>query len=250
MDLSVEHLSSLNLLTVKQFKLDKSLTEGYLTCGINLSPSDEAAIYTGEDIKSQCPMAGFCGSGCLNKAGMNQMATHLPARAKRTVLWAIHPKVFLEKVKDELRKRFIYARRKGLTPVVRPNLLSDQPKIARALAKEFTDVQFYDYTKLQNFYRHPMDNYHLTYSFSEKTREVDVKRAIEHGINIAVVFAVKRDGSLPTEVNLFGHNLRVIDGDVHDLRFLDPVGVVVGLKWKGSYSRMNDAVKAGFALEV
>lgn len=250
MNLSIDNLTTAPILTVNQFKLNKSSGKGYLTCGINLSPASEAAEYLGVDIKTSCPMAGYCGGGCLNKTGMNQMTSHLPARVKRTVLWMRHPKVFLARVKDELTKRFRYARNKGLTPIVRPNLLSDQPKLAKELAREFSNVQFYDYTKLQNFYLHALDNYNITYSFSEKTREIDIQRAVDNDINTAVVFAVKRKEDLPKRVELFGHSLKVIDGDTHDLRFLDPNGVIVGLRWKGSYDRMYEAVEAGFALEI
>lgn len=51
------------------------------------------------------------------------------------------------------------------------------------------------------------------------------KDAIEHGNNVAVVFR----GPLPKT----WANRRVIDGDRDDLRFLDPMGVIVGLKAKG-----------------
>jgi len=238
------------LLTTRQFKLDKSLKVGYLTCGINLSPHNEAALFLDEDIPSVCPMAGYCGNGCLNKTGMNQMTTHLPARVKRTLFLIKHPKEFILKASQEIERQVVKAERESLEIAVRPNLLSDQPKMARALARQFRNVQFYDYTKIRAFHRNVMDNYHLTYSYSERTRELDVIKAMNAGINIAVIFAVKKKDDLPASVILFGRELEVIDGDEHDLRFLDPKGVVVGLRWKGSHVRMAEAVEAGFALEV
>jgi hypothetical protein len=45
-------------------------------------------------------------------------------------------------------------------------------------------------------------------------------------MNVAVVFA---GNDLPTEWN----GKPVIDGDTDDLRFLDPQGVIVGLRAKG-----------------
>jgi hypothetical protein len=59
--------------------------------------------------------------------------------------------------------------------------------------------------------------------------------ALAHGVNVAVVFNVERGHDLPTH----WQGYTVIDGDMHDLRFLDkiPQGsaspVIVGLRAKG-----------------
>ena len=53
--------------------------------------------------------------------------------------------------------------------------------------------------------------------------------AIKHGVNVAVVFSTKKGQPLPAEY--LGRP--VIDGDETDLRFLDPSGVIVGLRAKG-----------------
>lgn len=59
----------------------------------------------------------------------------------------------------------------------------------------------------------------------------DAIDALSHGINVAAVFAVKRGAPLPEKY--LGYH--VIDGDAHDLRFLDGtrVPVIVGLRAKG-----------------
>jgi hypothetical protein len=54
---------------------------------------------------------------------------------------------------------------------------------------------------------------------------------LQHGINVAVVFA----GCLPET----WHGYRVVDGDRSDLRFLDPQNVIVGLKTKGTARMMS-----------
>jgi hypothetical protein len=46
--------------------------------------------------------------------------------------------------------------------------------------------------------------------------------------HVAVVFTKRRGDALPATWN----GLSVIDGDLHDCRFLDPTGVVVGLRAK------------------
>ncbi len=68
------------------------------------------------------------------------------------------------------------------------------------------------------------NNYHLTFSADEKNRG-DCTQLLRQGGNVAVVF----HPSLPKR--WWGH--RVVDGEVHDARFLDPSGVVVGLCAKG-----------------
>ena len=86
----------------------------------------------------------------------------------------------------------------------------------------FADVQFYDYTKVPGRDL-GIPNYHLTFSLAESNEE-DAAAELQRGMNIAVVF----DG-VPSEYL----GVPVVDGDESDLRFLDPSGVVVGLKAKG-----------------
>jgi hypothetical protein len=72
------------------------------------------------------------------------------------------------------------------------------------------------------------ENYRLTFSRSEKNEDI-ADCFIKRGGNVAVVFSTKKKDALP-ETYL---GAPVIDGDTHDLRFLDPRGVVVGLRAKG-----------------
>ena len=89
-------------------------------------------------------------------------------------------------------------------------------------------MQFYDYTKHPKPWLRTLPNYHLTFSHSGHNFE-DCLEALQHGINVAVVFTTRRGEALPETWNGFP----VIDGDLHDCRFLDPTGVVVGLRAKG-----------------
>lgn len=104
------------------------------------------------------------------------------------------------------------------------------PKLALLMASEFPDVQFYDYTKLPGSWKRTRVNYHLTFSHSGDNMESCVA-ALAHGVNVAVVFR----GELPETWNGY----RVINGDESDLRFLDDVGVIVGLKAKGTARKME-----------
>ena len=64
----------------------------------------------------------------------------------------------------------------------------------------------------------------------------------------AFQFDLGKDEPLPEtwEIPGTGVALPVINGDEHDLRFLDPVGVFVALKFKGSKAERAKAVAAGF----
>jgi hypothetical protein len=94
----------------------------------------------------------------------------------------------------------------------------------------FPRIQFVDYTKNPNrFARQLPANYYLTFSRSE-SNEADSLRLLAAGHNVAVVFAAR-----PSHWNGY----RVIDGDLHDLRHLDPKGVVVGLSPKGNKAKRD-----------
>lgn len=240
------------ILTTSQYKLDKSMGHGYKTVGLNLSPADEMTQVLGINAPTMCAMAGACAAGCLAKTGMNVFPQSIQARAERTKLWVRDPKRFVMNVLDELDVALTKATRDSMQFAMRPNLLSDQRKLAVQLATDRPHVQFYDYTKLP----HPISrtwqpsNYHLTYSVSERTTPATLRRYLNEEINPAIVFDTPRGAPLPSHYTVLGQKMPVIDGDAHDLRFLDPVGVVVGLRWKGSKARLADALAGGFAFSA
>lgn len=148
------------------------------------------------------------------------------------------------------------ARRKGIKLAVRPNGSTDiayeglrvmiMPSLAAELSKisgykitagvhtifsAFPNVQFVDYSKNPRRFERPLPaNYSLTFSRSE-TNETDAIKILKGGHNVAIVFA----GNMPKAWNGY----RVIDGDEHDLRHLDPKGVVVGLTPKGNKAKRD-----------
>ncbi len=85
-------------------------------------------------------------------------------------------------------------------------------------------MTFYDYTKHPDRDVSGIANYSLTFSLAE-SNDSEAEQALAAGLNVAAVFK-----QVPTE--FLGRP--VVDGDESDLRFLDPKGVVVGLKAKGS----------------
>ena len=127
---------------------------------------------------------------------------------------------------ETLRRKAI---KRGLKPACRVNGTSDIPKLAHAMAEMFPDVMFYDYTKIPQPWKRERANYKLTFSHSE-TNLQDCLDALAHGVNVAVVFGIKKGHALPETWNGY----EVVNGDESDLRFTDKRGVVVGLYAKGA----------------
>lgn len=207
----------MNLLSHSNPKTSKSVKHGYLTFILHLSPG------------KTCPKASNgCLAACLNTAGRGGLFkkgydTNIIqlARQRKTALFYSDRDLFLSMLHDDIKKGVKQAKKHGLTPCFRLNGTSDISWEKYGIIQDFDDYQFYDYTKVLN--RKILDNYHLTFSRSE-SNEHDVIRAIAQGYNVAAVFR-----SLPD--NYLG--LPVINGEDHDLRFLDQPRVIVGLTAKG-----------------
>jgi len=224
----------MTLLTISNPKTVKGEAAGYLTAILHLSPANEAGLGT------VCPKAtAGCMASCLNtaghggifKAGETTNAVQ-NARKLRTAFYKLNRPQFEEHLARAIQRHVKRARKLGLAPAIRVNGTSDLPTLALAMAARFPEVQFYDYTKLPRAWERRTANYHLTFSRSEKNWRgalSDAEQAARHGLNIAVVFSTRRGQPLPS----YFLGRLVIDGDKHDLRFLDPRGVIVGLRAKG-----------------
>lgn len=234
------------LLTTKQYKLDKGLHAGVITAGITLSPANEASSVLARKLPTTCAMSGKCAELCIKFTGRNQLPTHAIARARRTALWYDDRPAFLRQAIAEFQRVVKKARRQNMLAAARPNLLSDLPVMARSIATALPELQFYDYTKLPRPWRRTLKNYHLTYSVSEKSTAADIRGAFNHGINCAVVVDVAKGQPIPATHTEFGVSRPTVDGDVNDLRFQDPIGVYVVLRWKGSQARLAKATTGHF----
>jgi len=109
----------------------------------------------------------------------------------------------------------------------------------RNLMLAFPDIQFVDYTKIASRLERKLpDNYYLILSRHE-ANDSDVVRIVSSGLgNAAVVFET---------VPMTWQGLTVIDGDKHDLRHLDPNGVIVGLTPKGRKAKRDTS---GFVIRA
>ena len=218
------------------YKTRKGEGFGFITKGIHFAPANLSGYEVCKYRSKGCTLS------CLNYAGRGQMSSVQIARVKRTVNFHEHTQPFMEKVEKEIKSTIKSAQKNQMIACFRPNLTSDVNwakvllKTGKNLFDTFPHVQFYDYTKdYQKVLDNTFENYHLTFSLSEteKSKRQAIE-LIEKGFNVAVVFSVSnKKKPLPKEYTLGNKTYPVIDGDEHDLRFLDRKGAIVGLRAKG-----------------
>ena len=204
---------------------------GYKTAILHLAPYDLSG-------KNVCPKASKeCAAACLNTSGRGQMGSVQKARLNKTNLFWTNKNAFLRQLSTEIEQLKKRAAAQGFKFAVRLNGTSDlawhRMKVdgGSTLHELHPDVQFYEYTKVLNYLDHDHKNLNVTFSDSGRN-DSDIAAAIKSGHNVAVVFQDK----LPKRWK----GRRVINGDLHDLRFKDPRGVIVGLVAKGAGKKINN----------
>lgn len=229
----INYIGSVNL-TAKHIKAYKF---NELTYTIYLSP----AKLSGYEV---CPMrTPECTSLCLNESGMNRMNMKddmiTKSRIKKTKLFFENRQYFMEWMVDEIKSAKKKADKMGYNFSVRLNNTSDlspesfymdvNGKKLNVL-QLFSDITFYDYTKVPNRITllSKYKNYDLTFSFSGSNL-TDCINMVNNDIRVAVVF----NKELPD----FFWGREVIDGDLYDMRYRDKKDVIVGLKYKITRNR-------------
>lgn len=221
------------------YKIAKSdaMKAGYKSVIMYLAPANTLA---GHNVCASS--SAGCRAACLFTAGRGAMSNVQASRIRRTRLFFDDRAAFMSQLYKEIASANKVAHKQGDILAVRLNGTSDilWENVHPAIFKDFSDVQFYDYTKhFPRMIRWCLgelpSNYHLTFSRSENN-ETQCKNVLEHGGNVAAVFAKK----LPKTWQ--GH--RVFDIDKHDLRFIDPVGVG-GLLAKGKARKDNSGFVIG-----
>jgi hypothetical protein len=184
-----------------------------------------------------CPASSpGCRAACLYTAGRGQMNTVQSARLRKTKRFIQDQSGFMRDLVADLERLEHRQERTDVRQAIRLNGTSDidwenilcvrDGRRYFNVMQAFPSLQFYDYTKrvvrCAVGYKLPR-NYHLTLSESE----VNYRHCTPQiPVNIATVF---HGPDLPS----VWRGRPVIDGTQHDMRFLDPFGVVVGLLAKG-----------------
>jgi hypothetical protein len=229
----------MKLLSTGNPKVLKGMKQGFNTYILHLAPANLSGYET-------CPKrTAGCTAACLNTAGRGGImksgaSTNViqEARKRKTRMFFEERGRFLTELVADIELAIKQSGKLGLVPVFRLNGTSDlsfeKYEVVRGgvtyknIFAAFSEVQFYDYTKVLGRKVSQVANYHLTFSAADGN-DADVLKAIEQGYNIAMVFGIKKTDALPSEYL----GLPVFNGDESDLRFLDPKGVVVGLYAKG-----------------
>ena len=228
------HVSGLLSQPESNPKVAKNGKIGVLTAPLHLAPAKESGYEV-------CPMRSEgCTTACLHTAGNPAyMEQKRKSRIAKTRAYMRFRRAFMAVLVFEIAALARKAHKQGLQTGIRLNATSDiaWESVAveidghkfRNVMNAFPHVEFYDYTKVTkraiNWANGKLPpNYHLTFSKHESNMWA-VHKVLKAGGNASIVFR----GKPPKTYEGF----EVIDGDQHDFRPADPVGVVVGLKAKG-----------------
>jgi len=213
------------LLSTANPKIQKGTKLGYLSFILHLAPSDLSG-------KNTCPKATKgCIAACLNTAGRGGMfkrgeTTNViqKARIRKTEYFYNDRAGFMKDLYADICKGIRLANKLGLEPVFRLNGTSDlswekyEMTEGKNVFDVFAGIQFYDYTKVLGRKVKHIENYHLTFSKADGN-DADVAEALMQGMSVVAVYDKIPEG--------------VPSADETDLRFLDPKGIMLGLKAKG-----------------
>jgi hypothetical protein len=214
------------LLSTANPKIQKGTKLGYLSFILHLAPADLSGRET-------CPKrTAGCTAACLNTAGRGGMFkkgenTNMiqKARIRKTEYFFNDRDSFMKDLYQDIVKAKKFADKQGLIPVFRLNGTSDLSwekytvgTTDMNLFQLFPTVQFYDYTKVLGRKVSQYPNYHLTFSKADGN-DADVQKALAAGLSVVAVYDEIPEG--------------VPSADETDLRFLDPKGIMLGLKAKG-----------------
>jgi len=226
------------------YKISKGFKEKDFTTGIlYLQPADSVSLRT---LCSNADPAG-CKQDCLGKtSGRLALNDSQKAMTRRTIQYLIDPDDFKERLRKEIIKN------ETDKYCIRLNGTSDEDW--SDLISSVPNVQFYDYTKVfHRVARNTLPNYHLTYSgsFNNSKMIIKTKKAVSMGFNVTLALNTKESAGefkRPDELIINGIKRKLINHDVTDLRFLDPVGSIGTLIRKGSTikKRAEDMLKPCF----
>ena len=256
-------------------KTVKGQAHGYMTAILYLAPFSLSDV-------NLCPTAEIagCWKTCLNVQGRGgipngnwihsagRVAFSVPnnaiqrARLARTRLFNEDQPAFMDQLTHELAAFVKRAERKGLVPCVRLNGTSDilwertGDRDDFTVFANFPSVQFYDYTKLPARLRQPLPpNYHLSVSWSGKNGRYQHMAELAARETGAPLVGVRHGGWPDAGTHWSMSDLddiatragcrQVVNGDEHDLRFLDPPHSLVVLKAKGLARRESNGFVLG-----
>jgi len=180
-----------------------------------------------------CPNASVgCALACLDTSGRGVFKNVQEARTNKIEFYLNYKERFLNLLAYEIKVKIATAKKRGEKIAFRLNGTTDLDFIY--LLKKYANLDLigmpgvflYDYTKTlgKALKYQNSSNYVHTFSRSE-SNQAETKKAIEAGLNVAVVFA--------NELPDFWQGIPVVNGDKGDDLMLNYKGVILGLKAKG-----------------
>lgn len=222
-----------NAKTAKNYKF------GYNTYILHLAPHKLNSFG-----KNLCPGATKgCSKHCLYFSGKGGLTVVQKARIRRADFFIKNRNLFMNILFTELS--WIDSKEKNV--IVRLNGTSDIPyenipiNGYDNLMSAFPNMLFYDYTKLSNRFDKTLpSNYYLSFSRSENNWDTCLK-LLNKGVCVNVVFY--------PHVPDHWEGFPVINGEINDLRFSDPKGSIIGLRYKHSTNQKMD-IKNDFIIKL
>lgn len=246
-------------------KIRKSLgIDNYATASLSLAPSDVASAFS-DRYENLCPMAkrAKCESVCLMSSGLGGIHTSAAiGRIAKSVFFVDHKQLFVSLLRRELDRFEKACKKRNRKPSARLNVLTDILWERMGLIEDYPRIQFYDYTKIatrgiSSAWKMMMDNYDVTHSLSWAITKIDDFRYLDVSRRYAMVvcqftydrlFKANPNAKYHMQDNAAYANaigsapMVFVNGDIHDLTFLHPVGTVLVLKAKGRARKPNDFV--------
>ena len=241
------------LLSTDNAKAAKALGYGWLNAIHYMAPGRSAGV------GNLCPhMSPQCEEACLGthagRAGIvdsSGMSPVVRSRIMKAQMFMRDRHTYMNWLARCIHRASVLGARNGLRLSVRLNGSTDTnwsrirfkvdhrtyvkcgvPEGLFVTIPEMFFAQFNEYTKDFQRLGNVQSNIYQTFSFSGENHE-ECKAALAGGYNVAVVFG----HGLPDM--WWGHP--VINGDLHDLRHLDPANVVVGLSPKGKVAKASNS---------
>ena len=224
----------------------------YTIYGLSLAPHK----YSGRNV---CPEAGVCSDICtLWYRGMTVQPQVRNAMKRRTNEFFDNRTNFLDRLHSDLDNLA-----KKPNPAARLNVASDIPweKVDKTLFTDHPNIKFYDYTKITSRAikkaRGEMpDNYHIVYSWSERSDKRTVNWLIKNGVNTNIVVNVDyvpghRIGTLPKQVKIGTKWWPTVDGDKIDVRLpeVDGLHKAILVRAKIKKALLQKYIKSGFIID-
>lgn len=189
-----------------------------------------------------CRGSGACTDGCLAYSGRLSTVQSQNKQYLFTVALYHHTELFLTEIVQQLFRLAHRYAFDGIDLAIRLNSTSDLPFHnvidMELLCNDISNLDhFYDYTKIASRYKVQSEFYHLTYSYSELSKDKWLTRFDR--VAVVVTYADKK--KLLDKVNpLLLSSVKFTDGDSHDLRRFDDTKIVLlGVKRVGGFQGMN-----------